>query len=59
MKYIDKYKLEYITSGDILVDALSKGYIDEVKGNEIWKNMIGKRRMLPTDTFTDYLNMIK
>ena len=58
-KYIDKYKLEYITSGDILVDALSKGYIDEVKGNEIWKNMIGKRRMLPTDTFTDYLNMIK
>ena len=58
-KYIDKYKLEYITSGDILVDALSKGYIDEVKGNEIWKNMIGKRRMLPNDTFTDYLNMIK
>lgn len=58
-KYIDKYNLEHITSGDILVEALNKGYIDEPKGNQIWKNMIAKRRMLPTDTFTDYLDMIK
>lgn len=58
-KYIDKYNLDHITSGDILVETLNKGYIDEVSGNQIWKNMIRKRRMLPTATFTDYLNMIK
>lgn len=58
-KYVDKYELEHITTGDILVDALNKGYIDELTGNQIWTTMIGKRRMLPTTTFTEYLKMIK
>lgn len=58
-KYIEKYELEHITTGDILVAALNKGYIDEQTGNQIWTNMIGKRRMLPTTTFTDYLKTIK
>ena len=58
-KYVDKYELEHITTGDILVAALSKGFIDEPTGNQIWTNMISKRRMLPTATFTEYLKMIE
>jgi predicted nucleic acid-binding protein len=58
-KYIGKYELEHITTSDILVEALTKGYIDEQKGNQIWKNMISKRRMLPTTTFTEYLKTFK
>ena len=28
-KYVKKYKLDHITTADILVEALNKGYIDE------------------------------
>ena len=58
-KYVYKYNLEHITTGDILVAALNKGFIDEESGNQIWAKMIDKRRMLPTATFTDYLKTIK
>lgn len=58
-KYVEKYRLEHITTGGILVAALNEGYIDEQAGNQIWANMIGKKRMLPTDTFTEYLKTIK
>jgi len=58
-KYIEKYELDHIATGGILVNALNKGYIDERTGNQIWTNMIGKRRMLPTTTFTEYLKTIK
>lgn len=51
--------MEHITTGGILVGALNEGYIDEQAGNQIWPNMIGKKRMLPTDTFTEYLKTIK
>lgn len=54
-KYIDKYNLQHVATGDILVAALNKGYIDETTGNQIWRNMIAKRRMLPTNSFTEYL----
>ncbi|WIV12206.1 hypothetical protein [Proteiniborus sp. MB09-C3] len=58
-KYIEKYGLEHVATGDILVAALNEGYIDETTGNQIWTNMIGKRRILPTATFTEYLRTIK
>lgn len=58
-KYIKKYNLEHVATGDILVAALNKGYIDETTGNRIWSNMIAKRRMLPTNLFTEYLKTIK
>lgn len=34
---------------------LNKGYIDDAIGNQIWSNMIRKKRMLPTATFSEYL----
>ncbi|HHV17631.1 MAG TPA: hypothetical protein GXZ27_02050 [Thermoanaerobacterales bacterium] len=58
-KYVEKYGLEHVATGDILVAALNKGYIDEIIGNQIWTNMIRKKRMLPTATFTDYIKTIK
>ena len=56
-KYVEKYGLEHVDTGNILVAALNKGYIDEETGNQIWKNMIAKKRMLPTLTFTEYLQI--
>jgi len=54
-RYIEKLQLDHITTGDILVEAMSKGLIDENIGNQIWANMLSKRRLLPTATFSDYL----
>lgn len=54
-KYIEKYNIEHIATGGILVSALKAGYIDEEMGNQIWNNMIIKRRSLPAISFSDYL----
>lgn len=53
--YIQKYGLEHITTGDILIKAMYSGLISETDGNDLWANMIRKKRMLPTATFTDYI----
>ncbi len=52
--YVDKYSISHITTGDILIEALNKGLITETEGNTLWSEMIRKKRMLPTATFTDY-----
>ena len=57
-KYIEKYNLDHVTTGDILVAALNKGYIDEATGNQIWSNMLAKKRRLPEASFSDYLKTI-
>ncbi|MCL4517221.1 MAG: hypothetical protein M1379_16830 [Firmicutes bacterium] len=57
-KYIEKYRLKHITTGDILVSALNTGLIDENTGNRIWIDMISKRRLLPAASFSDYLRAI-
>lgn len=54
-RFVDEYGLKHITTGDILVEALNKGIITEHDGNTIWANMIAKRRMLPTASFSEYL----
>lgn len=53
--YIEKYSLNHLTTGDILVMSLDAGFIDEAVGNTIWANMIKRRRLLPTVTFSEYL----
>ena len=55
-RFVSEYGLKHITTGDILVEALNQGIITESEGNSIWSNMIAKKRMLPTTTFTDYIN---
>lgn len=55
MKYVEKFGLEHITTGEIMALALTEDLIDETRGNAIWRNMIRRQRMLPTATFSDYL----
>jgi hypothetical protein len=58
-KYVEKYNLEHVATGDILVSALKAGYIDENTGNQIWSNMISKRRLLPARSFSNFLKSIE
>lgn len=53
--YVEKYNISHITTGDILIEAIGAGIITEEEGNTIWSDMIRKRRMLPTTTFSEYL----
>ena len=53
--YIEEFNLKNITTGDILIAALKKGFIDETKGNIIWTQMLSKRRRLGAPSFTEYL----
>ncbi len=53
--YVEKYEISHITTGDILIEAMDAGIITEADGNTIWSDMIRKRRMLPTTTFSEYL----
>ena len=54
-RYIEEFNLKYITTGDILADALERNLIDEAKGNTIWTQMLSKRRCLGAPSFTAYL----
>ena len=55
LPYVEKYEISHITTGDILIEAMNAEIITEVDGNTIWSDMIRKRRMLPTTTFSEYL----
>lgn len=55
--YIKLYGLKHVTTGSIMTEALNRKYINESMGNQIWSEMIRRRRMLPTKTFTDYLKL--
>lgn len=53
--YVAEMGLKHITTGDILLAALEKGYITEVQGNTIWSAMLSKRRKLGASSFTAYI----
>ncbi len=53
--YVSEFGLQHKTTGDILKEALEKGLINEIGGNQIWHDMIKKRRKLGYSTFSDFL----
>jgi len=53
--YISKFNLKHITTGGILIEALKKGLITEEDGNTIWASMLGKRRRLGAESFSEYI----
>ncbi|MTI94355.1 MAG: hypothetical protein FH749_02550 [Firmicutes bacterium] len=53
-KYVEKYQLNHITTADILIDAYNNGFISENHGNQIWRNMLAKKRRLPAASLSDY-----
>ena len=54
--YINEFDLKYITTGDILIEAMKKGYITESEGNTIWASMLSKRRKLGASSFSEYIS---
>ncbi|MCR4903421.1 MAG: hypothetical protein K6A23_11235 [Butyrivibrio sp.] len=56
-KYIEKYKLKYTTTADILLEAYRKEMITFEKAEEMWKEMLSKRRRLGANSFEAYLKM--
>lgn len=57
--YIKELGLKHITTGDILIEALEKGFITEAEGNSIWASMTAKRRKLGAESFSAYLSVSK
>ena len=55
--YITEFGLRHMTTGDILTDAFQRGFITEDEGNDIWAQMLAKRRKLGAKSFTDYLKL--
>jgi len=53
--YILEYGLKLITTGDILVDALKKGFLKEKEGNSLWQMMLAKHRKLGALSFSDFI----
>jgi predicted nucleic acid-binding protein len=53
--YISEFRLKHMTTGDILIEALKRGYITEASGNTIWTSMLEKRRRLGATSFSEYL----
>ncbi len=57
--YVEEFHLQHTTTGAILKEALEKGLLTEAVGNQLWKDMLKKRRRLGYNTFTDYLQANK
>ena len=53
--YVKEFNLQHMTTGEILKEALEKGLITENTGNQLWQDMLRKRRYLGYPTFSDYL----
>ncbi|MBS3976496.1 MAG: hypothetical protein KGZ75_07195 [Syntrophomonadaceae bacterium] len=54
--YIGRFALKHLSTGDILTEALKKGYITEMQGNSLWCSMLAKRRKLGAKSFTEFLS---
>ena len=53
--YVSEYRLQHMTTGDILKEALDRSLITESIGNQLWQNMLQKRRRLGYLSFSEYL----
>lgn len=53
--YVKEFDLKHISVGDILIKALEKELITENIGNVIWSKMLQRKRKLPTQSFSEYL----
>lgn len=55
--YIKEFALQHITTGDILIEAMEKGFITEDDGNSIWISMLSKRRKLGAISFSEFIKI--
>ena len=54
-RYVKKLKLELMTTGDILALAYERKIITKVQGNQIWREMLARKRKLGANSFTEFL----
>lgn len=54
--YVKELCLRHVTTGDILMEAMKKGYITEAQGNTLWASMLAKRRKLGALSFSEYIH---
>lgn len=57
--YVKEFHLKHVTTGDILKEALQKGFISEMQGNQLWQEMLNKHRRLGYASFTEFLESNK
>jgi predicted nucleic acid-binding protein len=54
--YVDELGLRHTTTADILAEAYKSNIITEADGNNLWQNMLAKKRKLGAVSFSDYLS---
>lgn len=54
-KYIERYKLKYTTTADIILEAYNKSLLTLEDAENIWQLMLKKRRRLGAESFYEYL----
>ena len=54
-QYVEEYGLKHITTGDIMKEAYEKKLISETQANQLWQDMLNKRRKLGYQSFTEFL----
>ena len=54
-QYVDEFKLKHITTGDIIKEAYEKKLIFETQANQLWQDMLNKRRKLGYSSFSEFL----
>lgn len=55
LPYVKLFDLQYLTSADILAEALDRRLVSEGQGNVIWQDMLQRKRKLPASTFSQFL----
>ena len=55
-EYVERYRLDHITTAGILLEAYENAIISESEGNAIWANMMSHGRQLGAGSFTEYLS---
>ena len=55
-QYVHDLKLNYLSTGDIMVEAYEQGLISLDKANDIWRIMVQEDCWIGADSFNDFLN---
>ncbi len=55
LPYIQLFKLQHRTSAMILAEAFDQHLISEGQGNSLWREMTLRNRIMPADSFTEFL----
>lgn len=54
-QYTTRYKIPLITTSDFIFDAYNQSIITETEAEDIWKCLIQHKRIMPNQTFKEYL----